>query len=40
MVVILGEHYNVGEKLTVILYTFTLYAGTPNKQNKNNVVIK
>ena len=37
MVVTLGQQYNVGEKPTVILYTFTLIAmeGQQTKQNKN-----
>ena len=43
MVVTLGEQYNnVGEKPTVILYTYiNRHAGTPNKkqkQKRNNVV--
>ena len=42
MVVTLGQQYNVGEKSTVILYTYiNRHAGTPNKkqkQNRNNVV--
>ena len=42
MVVTLGQHYNVGEKPTVILYTYiNCHAGTPDrhkKQNRNNVV--
>ena len=44
--VTLGQLYNVGEKPTVILYTYTLiinrHAGTPDKkqkQNRNNVVV-
>ena len=43
MVVTLGQQYNVGEKPTVILYTYiNRHAGTPakkQKQNKNNVVV-
>ena len=39
MVVTLGQQYNVGEKPTVILYTYiNRHAGTPDK-NINNVVI-
>ena len=42
MIVTLGQHYNVGEKPTVILYTYiNRHAGTPSKkqkQNRNNVV--
>ena len=42
MVATLGQQYNVGEKPTVILYTFiNRHAGTPDKkqkQNRNNVV--
>ena len=41
MVVTLGQQYNVGEKPTVILYTYiNRHAGTPNitKINKNIVV--
>ena len=36
MVVTLGQQYNIGEKLTVILYTyiFNRHAGTPQKQRK------
>ena len=42
MVVTLGQQYNVGEKPTVILYTYIInrHAGTPDKkrkQNRNNV---
>ena len=44
MVVTLGQQYNIGEKPTVILYTYYVnrYAGTPyryQKQNRNNVVL-
>ena len=42
MVVTLGQQYNVGEKPTVILYTYiNRHAGPPEKhqkQNRNNVV--
>ena len=42
MIVTLGQKYNVGEKLSVILYTYiNRQAGTPDqkqKQNRNNVV--
>ena len=38
----LGQQYNVGEKPTVILQTYSIrHAGTPDKkqkQNRNNVV--
>ena len=34
MVVTLGQQYNIGEKPTVILYTFNRHAGTPEKQRK------
>ena len=37
MVVTLGQQYNIGEKPTVILYTYYIinrYAGTPEKQRK------
>ena len=44
MVVTLGQQYNVGEKSTVILYTYiNHHAGTPvkkQKQNRNNVQYK
>ena len=37
MVVTLGQQYNVGEKLTVILYTYiNRHAGTQKKQRKQN----
>ena len=43
MVVTLGQQYNVGEKPTVILYTYiNRHAGTPDKkqkQNRNNIVV-
>ena len=43
MVVILGQQYNVGEKLIVILlYTYYIinrHPGTTDK-NRNNVIIK
>ena len=34
MVITVGQQYNVGEKPTVILYTYiiTRHAGTPEKQ--------
>ena len=36
MVVTLGQQYNIGEKPTVILYTYiNRHAGTPEKQRKN-----
>ena len=41
MVVTLGQQYNIGEKPTVILYTYiNRHAGTPKKlvTNKNMVV--
>ena len=35
MVVTLGQQYNIGEKSTVILYTYiNRHAGTPEKQRK------
>ena len=36
MVVTLGQQYNIGEKPTVILYTYIInrLAGTPEKQRK------
>ena len=35
MVITLGQQYNVGEKPTVILYTYiNRHAGTPEKQQK------
>ena len=36
MVVTLGQQYNVGEKPTIILYTYYInrHAGTPEKQRK------
>ena len=35
MVVTLGQQYNVGDKPTVILYTYiTRHAGTPDKKQK------
>ena len=37
MVVTLGQQYNIGEKPTVILYTYiNCHAGTPKKQRKQN----
>ena len=37
MEITLGQHYNVGEKPTVILYTYiNRHAGTPEKQYKQN----
>ena len=39
MVVTLGQQYNIGEKPTVILYTYIIinrHAGTPEKQRKQN----
>ena len=44
MVVTLGQQYNnIGEKPTVILYTYiNRHAGTPDiheKQNRNNAVV-
>ena len=36
MVVTFGQQYNVGEKPTVILYTYiNRHAGTPDKKSKN-----
>ena len=37
MVVTLGQQYNIGEKPTVILYTYiNRHAGTPEKQRRQN----
>ena len=37
MVVTLGQQYNIGEKPTVILYTYiNPHAGTPEKQRRQN----
>ena len=37
MVVTLGHRYNIGEKPTVILYTYiNRHAGTPEKQRRQN----
>ena len=37
MVVILSQQYNIGEKPTVILYTYiNRHAGTPEKQRRQN----
>ena len=37
MVVTLGQQHNIGEKPTVILYTYiNRHAGTPEKQRKQN----
>ena len=37
MVITLGQQYNVGEKPTVILYTYiNRHAGTPTKGKTNN----
>ena len=37
MVVTLGQLYNIGEKPTVILYTYiNRHAGTPEKQRRQN----
>ena len=37
MVVTLGRQHNIGEKPTVILYTYiNLHAGTPEKQRRQN----
>ena len=37
MVVPLGQQYNIGEKSTVILYTYiNRHAGTPAKQQRQN----
>ena len=37
MVVTLGQQYNAGEKLTVMLYTYYInrHAGTPDKSKQN-----
>ena len=37
MEITLGQQYNIGEKPTVILYTYiNRHAGTPEKQSKQN----
>ena len=37
MVVTLGQQYNIGEKPTVILYTYiNRHAGTPEKQRRQS----
>ena len=37
MVVTLGQQYNIGEKPTVILYTYiNRHAGTPEKKRRQN----
>ena len=37
MVVLLGQQYNIGEKPTVILYSYiNRHAGTPEKQQRQN----
>ena len=37
MVVTLGQQYNIGEKPTVVLYTYiNRHAGTPEKQRRQN----
>ena len=37
MVVTLGQQYNIGEKPTVILYSYiNRHAGTPDKQRRQN----
>ena len=37
MVVTLGQQYNIGEKPTVILYSYiNRHAGTPEKQRRQN----
>ena len=41
MVITLGQQYNVGEKPTVILYTYiNRHAGTPTKGKTNQYIIK
>ena len=40
MVVTLGQQYNIGEKPTVILYTYiNRHAGTPKNPSENKIVI-
>ena len=40
MVVPLGQQYNIGEKPTVILYSYiNRHAGTPEKQQRQTVVV-
>ena len=38
---IVGQQYNIGEKLTVVLYTYIInrHAGTPEKQRNKNIVV-
>ena len=37
VVTLLGQQYNIGEKPTVILYTYiNRHAGTPEKQRRQN----
>ena len=41
MVITLGQQYNVGEKSTVILYTYiNRHAGTPTKGKTNQYIIR
>ena len=41
MVVPLGQQYNIGEKLTVILHSYiNRHAGTPEKQQRRNSYLK
>ena len=42
MVITLGQQYNVGEKPTVILYTYIInrHAGTPTKGKTNQYCIQ
>ena len=39
MVVTLGQQYNIGERLTVILYSYiNRHAGTPDKERRQNSI--
>ena len=40
MIVTLGQQYNIGEKPTVILYTYiNRHAGTPEKQRRQKITL-
>ena len=41
MVVTLGQQFNIGEKPTVVLYTYIInrHAGTPEKKRNKNIVV-
>ena len=40
VVVTLGQQYNIGEKVTAVLYAYIInrHAGTPEKQRNKNIV--